>query len=206
MNKTFVFDTLTLSFCTLFLFSQADAAMNDNSHGKGSLKEYWTTKNKQLLPKEPIKERQLSFEQTLTSDEQCIVGIQFCIDQDPSIRNQIAFINLAGQFNLTDKTLRFIAENFPLIKSIILSGCTAMTDDGIINIVCNCFNLEKMSLRNTRLTDLGLKEIGENCVNLKELCLDGFRCTNKSEPYATISDQQIRVLQSKLPLCKIIRS
>lgn len=72
---------------------------------------------------------------------------------------------------VTDKQLAQIGIGCPNLTSIDLSGCAAITDEGILALVKGCKKLETINLQGTSIKDKGVMAIADNCPELTSLNL-----------------------------------
>lgn len=69
------------------------------------------------------------------------------------------------------RTLQFLSNNNTYLKSLELSKCIHITNNGLRNVGLNCQNLVYLNLSGSFLDDATLQQITENCVELKALDL-----------------------------------
>ena len=61
---------------------------------------------------------------------------------------------------LSSESLKIIAQKFPLLEKLVLSGCDKVSDDGLKHVILGCKHLKKLDLRYCDdLTGVGLSQI-----------------------------------------------
>lgn len=82
--------------------------------------------------------------------------------------NIIHFIS--GQDNINNEILELIGNKYLNLKTLVCSGETNITDNGILNI-SNCHKLEILSIASSLISDDGIDIICKNCPNIIDLSL-----------------------------------
>jgi hypothetical protein len=75
---------------------------------------------------------------------------------------------------ISNISLGKIAESFPGLEEVNLSGSTNFTDAGLARLSQGCPGLRSIGLEYTQVTDQGLARLGEGCSALKTIALRGL--------------------------------
>ena len=88
--------------------------------------------------------------------------LSFCLNT----RKQLSVL----QYNIGNEAIRTIANHCTMLKSLNISGCDVISDEGIAEAVRKCHALENLYMS---ITDLGVKTVVEACTNLQWLDISG---------------------------------
>ena len=87
-------------------------------------------------------------------------------------------LDLQGCLQLTDESMKHVAENCHSLESLDISGCESVTDAGVNCFAFKCSGLTNMNLSRTGITDKGLDDISEHFAKLSSLKIAGTKCTD----------------------------
>ncbi|CAG8591102.1 12042_t:CDS:2 [Ambispora gerdemannii] len=89
--------------------------------------------------------------------------------------HELEILDLQGNIQLSDQTLRHISENCENLRVLLVGQCPRLTDEGV-NFIGNttlgglCGSLEIFDIsQNPNITNISLMSIADNLINLREL-------------------------------------
>ena len=103
--------------------------------------------------------------------------------------SELKHLDVAYCNEITDIGVVSIVDNCPTLTAINVSGCNRITDSAILAIADECPNLTTLSLADCiRVTDPAVEKLANKCELLKSIYLRG--CTNmSSKTIATITEK-----------------
>ncbi|XP_031562133.1 F-box/LRR-repeat protein 20-like isoform X2 [Actinia tenebrosa] len=116
----------------------------------------------------------------------------------------ILYLYLPECSNMNDEAVKSLAESFPNLLELDLSWCWDITDQGFINVVLNCNEMQSMIM-------CGMREIMGNCLlNLPKLMprlryLDASQCNKMSDQLLLELVNTVKNLTVLNYYCEILR-
>ncbi|NGX41839.1 MAG: Lipoteichoic acid synthase 2 [Chlamydiae bacterium] len=100
---------------------------------------------------------------------------------------QLRRLNLQNLTQITDDTLEILSHGKYDLHALHLLECSAISEEGILQIIEANPNLRRLSFSATHVSDLGIQKIVNHCPNLMKLCIydcqqfaeEGFRAIAK---------------------------